>query len=408
MIAPSPFAVDFPDMPPIGGIRLAATSTGMKYKNRDDLMMVEFTQGTQVAGVFTKNAMCGIPVDWCRQILPKHKARALVVNAGIANVTTGEAGKTAVKETVMGVSKLLGCEEDEVYVSSTGIIGANINTDLLIKALPALKENLSPNNWERAANAINTTDTFTKGISLKADIFGVEVILNGFIKGSGMIQPNMATMLGYVFTDAKIPASVLQDMLCEETEKSYNAITVDSDTSTSDTVLAFATGEKEHHEILSKDDPVLADFREKFSQINRELAQLVVKDGEGISKFITVNIKGAESDKAARTIALCVANSPLVKCAIAGEDANWGRIAMAIGKSGEKIERDQTSIWIGDSLIAVNGTLNKDYVEEATSVYMKNSYIDISANVGVGAGQATVWTTDLTHKYIDINVDYRS
>jgi glutamate N-acetyltransferase/amino-acid N-acetyltransferase len=404
----SPFAIPFPNMPDVAGVTLSAGHTGMKYKGRDDVMLAEFAEGTVVAGVLTKNSMCGIPIDWCREILPKHSARALIVNSGIANVATGAAGRDALEKTSKAVAELIGCEEHQVYISSTGVIGEPMGTDMLLNTLPRLKANLGASNWAPAAAAINTTDTFTKGISMTADIFGVEVVLNGFIKGSGMIQPNMATMLGYVFTDAKIPAYVLQAMLSEDTEISYNCMTVDSDTSTSDTILAFATGKKDHHAIASKDDPVFTDFRQKFRQMHLELAQLVAKDGEGVSKFITVKIDGAEHDAAAKTIALSIANSPLVKTAVAGGDPNWGRIAMAIGKTAETVNRDATEIWIGDTLIAKDGGLHESYIEAEAAEYMKGDYVTIRADVGVSNGSATVWTTDLTHGYIDINVDYRS
>ena len=404
----SPFATELPKMPKVEGVKLATAHSGMKYKNRDDLTLVELAEGTTVGGVFTKNTMCGAPINWGREILGGGKARALVVNAGIANVFTGKEGQAAVRKTAEEVAKALSCDANEVFVASTGVIGEQVDNDKIINKLPELKENLKADSWGHAARAIMTTDTFAKGLTKKAFIGGTEVTINGIIKGSGMINPDMATMLGYIFTDAKIPAKILQEMMNEDTIISYNCMTVDSDTSTSDMVLAFATGKKEHWEVTSKDAPEFVDFREKFREMNIELAKLVAKDGEGITKFITVNVKGAESDEAARKIGLSIGNSPLVKCAVAGEDPNWGRIIMAIGKSGEKANRDKTSVFVGEHKIAENGTIFPEYKEEVAAKYMKNKEIDINVDVGVGTGEGTIWTMDLTYDYIRINVDYRS
>ncbi len=408
----SPFASDFPDMPPVPGVRLAAGASGMRYKKRNDVMLVELAEGTQVAGVFTKNAMTGAPVDWCKSILKAKgsggSGRGLIVNAGISNVFTGAAGLALAKDTASAVAHLLHCAPEEIYVSSTGIIGELPDKEKIITLLPTLRHKLSETAWSQAARAINTTDTFTKGITRTAMIGNTKVTLNGFIKGSGMIEPNMATMLGYVFTDAKIPAPVLQELLKADVEVSYNCMTVDSDTSTSDTILVFATGQAQHWEVTAADAPELADFRDKLREIHVELAKLVAMDGEGISKFITVKVRGAKSFASARVIAKSIANSPLVKTAIAGEDANWGRIAMAIGKSGEKVNPGKTSIRFGTHLIAKDGCKNPDYKEEQGAAYLKGKRIDITADVGVGTGEATVWTCDLTHEYIAINADYRS
>lgn len=404
----SPFAVEFPKMPPVAGVRIAAASTGMRYQKRNDVMLVELAEGTTVAGVFTKNAMTGAPVDWCRSIVKRGTARALIVNAGISNVFTGAAGQQVVKDTAAAVAQIFHCDAQDVYVSSTGIIGQLPDKDKLLASLPTLHHKLKETAWAEGARAILTTDTFAKGITRKATIGGAEVTLNGFIKGSGMIEPNMATMLGYVFTDAKIPANVLQELLSADTEVSYNSMTVDSDTSTSDTILVFATGKADHWAITKADAPELQDFREKLREIHIELAKLVAFDGEGISKFITVKVRGAKDDVSARAIAKSIANSPLVKTAVAGEDANWGRVAMAIGKSGQKVNRDKTSIWFGPHLIAKDGTLNPDYKEAQGASHLQGKHIDIAADVGVGSGEATVWTCDLTHEYISINADYRS
>jgi len=406
----SPFLVPFPDMPQIDGVKISTVETGMRYKNRDDLMLMEFCEGTNVAGVFTKNKMPGEPIKWCKKILPNGIARALIVNAGVANVFTGSDGYNDVEKTARAVAETLGCDEEEVYVSSTGVIGEPLETEKIIENINDLKNSLSSSSdmWSKAAKAILTTDTFHKGITRTAYIGAEQVTINGFIKGSGMIEPDMATMLGYIVTDANIPAEIMQKWLNEDVEISYNSMTVDSDTSTSDTVLFFATGKKEHWDVTGINDPAWFDFKEKLKEINIEMAKMVARDGEGITKFITIDISGAESNNAARKIGKSIANSPLVKCAVAGEDPNWGRITMAIGKSGEKIDQKLTQIWIGDNLIAENSHVHPNYDEEQTAQYMKNSEISIKVDVGIGTGQATVWTMDLTYEYIRINVDYRS
>lgn len=404
----SPFAKPFPIMPNIAGVKLSAYAAELRYKNRDDMVLAVFDKGTSVAGVFTKNSMPGVPVDWCRRILPKGAARALVINAGISNVFTGKKGKRTVEVTAKTTAKLLSCKPEEVFISSTGVIGQPIPDKKLVAALPILHKYLTPGAWERSARAILTTDTFVKGITRKVKIGSTTVTINGFAKGSGMIAPDMATMLAFIFTDAKIPAKLLQKLLSEEVRGSFNSITVDSDTSTSDTVLAFATGQAKHAAIISAADVKLDGFKKAFREVMIGLAQMVVMDGEGITKLVKITVKGGSTAASARTIALAIANSPLVKTAIAGSDANWGRIVAAIGKSGEKASRDKTSIWIGKALIAKNGELNPSYAETPTAAYMKGSEIDITADVGVGKATATVWTCDLTHRYIDINVGYRS
>jgi len=352
--------------------------------------------------------MCGAPVDWCKAIIGKGTARALIVNAGIANVFNGKKGWETCERTAIATAQILGCKKEEVFVASTGVIGEIVPEDKIIAKLPALKKKLSPESWQYAARAFMTTDTFPKGISRKAFIGGTEITINGIIKGSGMIQPNMATMLGYIFTDAKIPAVILQELLKKDVEHTYNCMTVDSDTSTSDNILVFATGKKEHWEIKKANAPELQDFREKLREVHTEMAKLVAKDGEGITRFITINIKGAENFTAARNIAKSIANSPLFKTAIAASDANWGRVVAAIGKSGEKTARDKTSIWIGDILVAQNGAKHPDYAEAKATEYLKGREVSVTADVGVGKGEATVWTMDLTAEYIRINADYRS
>lgn len=406
-LAISPFAPQhFPALPAISGVLLGAGHSGLRYKNRDDVLLAQFAPGTVAAGVFTRSSMPGVPVAWCQKILPKHAARALVVNAGFSNVFTGKRGEQIVGNTVKTASHLLQCKPHEVWVASTGIIGVPFDDTKLTGLLPKIK--LRPDSWEAAAKAILTTDTFPKAATRHFKLGGKNVTLNGFIKGSGMIAPNMATMLGFLFTDADIAPKVLQALLAEFTDQSFNCITVDSDTSTSDTILLFATKKAGNKPITNLKDPALKPFREALRDIMTELAQAVVKDGEGISKFITITIKGAATAASARKMALSVANSPLVKTAIAGEDPNWGRIVAAIGKSAEKANRDKLSIWIGPARVAHKGLIDPKYKEPPTAQYMKGREISITADVGVGKASATVWTCDLTHAYIDINADYRS
>lgn len=400
----SPFATKFPNIPAIDGVEIFSCCSGMRYK-KDDIFFAKFSEGTKVAGLLTLNSMPGEPIIWCKKILPNGVARALVVNSGYSNVFTGDVGKATIEKTVKKAIEMVGCKAEEVYISSTGIIGQPIKDEFLIEAL---NSKLKPANYEQATVAINTTDTFNKGVYIESQIAGKKVKLAGIIKGSGMIAPNMATMLGFLFTDAAISAKVLNELMQEIKDKTYNAITVDSDTSTSDTVLVFATGKAGNKEITDINDKDFADFRAKFLAANLELAQMVVKDGEGASKFITVSVEGAKSDDSAKIIALAIANSPLVKTAMAGSDPNWGRIAGAIGKSGEAADISKTSIWLGDIQVAENGALSKKYDEQKAQAYMKGAEIKIKTNVGVGQGKATVYTIDLTHEYISINADYRS
>lgn len=405
----SPLAPEqFPDLKPVRGVSFATANSGMKYQGRDDLMLAILADETTVAGVFTKNSMPGAPVDWGKKILPRGTARALVVNAGIANVFTGAAGEKTVLETARVTANLLRCDAEEVYIASTGVIGEPVPTDNITDALPGLTQQASERNGEAAARAILTTDTFAKGASESCFIGETEVNITGFAKGSGMIAPDMATMLCFIFTDAALPASVLQQMLSRCNEKSFNCVTVDSDTSTSDTVLLFASGQAENAPPVSIDDPNLTDFQCALQKLMADLAQQVARDGEGASKFITVKVGGAENDHAAKTIALAIANSPLVKTAIAGEDANWGRIIMAVGKSGEKADRDRMSLRVGNILIAEKGMVHPDYRESQLQSHMQGRDIDIDVDVAVGKGRAFAWTCDLTHGYIEINADYRS
>ncbi|MEQ8321022.1 MAG: bifunctional glutamate N-acetyltransferase/amino-acid acetyltransferase ArgJ [Rhodospirillales bacterium] len=409
MIARSPLApASFPDLPAIDGVEIAAAETGLKYKGRPDLLVMKFADGTQVAGVFTRSLCPSAPVDWCRQHLAGGEARGVVVNAGNANAFTGKAGAEACEAVVAATADTLTCRPSRVFAASTGVIGVVLPTDKLTPHIQAMAEDMSPDRWADAAQAILTTDTFPKGATRRVDIGGTTVRINGIAKGSGMIAPDMATMLSFICTDAVIPSDVLQICLSAATEKSFNCSTVDSDTSTSDTVLAFATGAAGNTPVADADDPALARFRVALDDLCIDLAKQVVRDGEGASKFITVNVSGAESDTAAKRIALSIANSPLVKTAIAGEDANWGRVVMAVGKAGEKAERDKLAISMGGIVIAKDGAAVADYDEAPVAAHMKGQEVDIDVDLAIGTGSATVWTCDLTHGYISINADYRS
>lgn len=404
MTVRSPLAPEsFPDLPPIDGVRTASLAAGIRYSGRTDLLVAELAPGTTVAGVFTKSLCPSAPVDWSRDVLANGTARVLVVNSGNANAFTGSAGVDSVNRTADAAAQLFGCERSDVYLASTGVIGEPLADGKIADALPKAKAALSSGNWTGAAEAIMTTDTFPKGATAKAKIGDVEVSISGIAKGSGMIAPDMATMLGFLFTDAAIPAPALQPLLSEAADQSFNCVTVDSDTSTSDTVLLFATGKAGNDRNAD-----LSDFKRALNDVCVNLAQQLAKDGEGAEKFVTITISGADSQMAARTIALAVANSPLVKTAIAGEDANWGRVVMAIGKAGQKADRDKIAISIGGVEVAKNGQVVAGYDETPVAEHMKGRDIVIEADVGVGNKNATVWTCDLTHRYIDINADYRT
>ena len=405
----SPFApAAFPDLAAVPGVRLAAGAARVRYED-SDVMLAELAPGTAVAGVFTRSKTAAAPVDWCRNILGNGTARALVVNSGNANAFTGYAGARAVAAVTASAARIAGCRANEVYVGSTGVIGKPLPAERITALIPGLHKELAEDAWEAAADAIRTTDTFAKGASRAYSIGGERFVLNGIAKGSGMIAPDMATMLAYLFTDAAIPAEALQTLLIKANETSFNAITVDSDTSTSDTVLLFATGQgAAHAAVRSGGDPLLRDFRRALGEVMTDLAHQIVRDGEGASKFITVRVSGAQSKRAARVIAMAIGNSPLVKTAIAGEDPNWGRIVMAVGKAGEKANRDALSILFGDILVAENGYAAPGYAEDDAAHYMKRPEIEISVDVGVGAGRFTIWTCDLTAGYISINADYRT
>ncbi|PHR92872.1 MAG: bifunctional ornithine acetyltransferase/N-acetylglutamate synthase [Robiginitomaculum sp.] len=416
----SPLAPEhFPDMPEIAGIEMWVAETGAKYKNRPDVLLVKFAPTSVVAGVFTKSRAPGAPIDWSKKVLARQSleeqgldeheaAGGLLVNAGNANVFTGRQGHEDVESMARFAAVPLGCEAGNVFICSTGVIGEPLDLGPLKKALSANTFLNTRAGWEQAARAISTTDTYAKGAHTSAEIDGVRVRICGIVKGSGMIAPDMATMLGFIFTDANIAQDVLQELLTEFTHTSFNAITVDSDSSTSDTVLLTATRMASHPEITQSDDPCLAGFKIALHSLMLDLAHQVVKDGEGAQKFIEIHVCGAMSRADAKTIGLSIANSPLVKTAIAGEDANWGRIIMAVGKSGVPAHRDELSVSFGEHLLAQNGQRAPGYDEAVVSAYMRAQNLRIHVDIGLGNGEFTVWTCDLTHGYIDINADYRS
>jgi glutamate N-acetyltransferase / amino-acid N-acetyltransferase len=409
-LAPSPLAPkSLPNMPPLSGVRLASGQAAIKYLDRTDLTLVVMAPGATVAGAFTTSKTASAPVEWCRANLSGGSGRVLVVNSGNANAFTGQQGRDAVRATAESAAALAGCRPSEVFIASTGVIGEPLPVNRLTKALPQVFENASAAGWKDAAQAIMTTDTFPKAASATARIDNAQVRINGIAKGSGMIQPDLATMLAFIFTDAKLPADVLQQLLNGGLRTSFNAITVDSDTSTSDTVLLFASGKGAAHAPVTKvTDRRLDDFREKLQAVMTELAVQVVRDGEGATKLIQITVNGAETPKAARTIAMAIGNSPLVKTAIAGGDANWGRVVMAVGKAGEAADRDRLSIRFGGKPVATMGQRDATYNEREMASYMKSQKIDIEVDVGIGNGSAKIWTCDLTHGYISINGDYRS
>jgi glutamate N-acetyltransferase / amino-acid N-acetyltransferase len=407
MSTSSPLALPFPNIPAIPGITPRIARARYKEWDRCDLTFITMDEGTSVAGVLTKSACTSSEVDWCREHLVQGKARALVVSAGNANAFTGYRGRQAVEAVTAKVAAHLGCPLAQVFVSSTGVIGVPLPIDKAEAGLEAAFA-VQPCSWEEAAATLMTTDTFAKGAVATAIVGGQTVTLAGIIKGSGMIAPDMATMLGYIFTDAAVAPGFLQEMLTAATQKTFNCITVDSDTSTSDTVLAFATGKASHAPLTSFDDAGADAFQAALSDLCRQLAHLVVRDGEGATKFITVAVTGATSDSSAHKVAMSIANSPLVKTAIAGGDANWGRVVMAVGKAGEPADRDKLSISFGETLVAKDGLVVPDYDEAPVTAHINGDMVDIGVDLGLGDGRATVWTCDLTHGYISINADYRS
>ncbi len=403
----SPLARPFPQLPEIAGVVLRVACARYKNWDRCDLTLALLTEGTSIAGVFTKSACASSEVELGRQQVKTGRARALIVNAGNSNAFTGYRGREAVEQIMDQVADHIGCPRAEVFVSSTGVIGVPLPKDKARAGVHAALH-ASPCGWEDAANTIGTTDTFAKGAGASAMIGSTRVELAGIIKGSGMIAPDMATMLGYVFTDANVAHAFLQGALERANAVTFSCITVDGDTSTSDTVLVFATGKAGNARIESWDSPGADAFAAALAGVCRDLAQAVVRDGEGAAKFITIRVSGAVSDASARRIGLTIANSPLVKTAIAGEDANWGRVVMAVGKAGEPADRDKLSIAFGGVWAARSGLPVDDYDETPVAVHLKGAEIDIAVDLGLGDGHATVWTCDLTHGYIAINADYRS
>lgn len=403
----SPLASPFPDLPAIPGATPHVVRAGYKDWGRCDLTYVTLDEGTSVAGVFTKNVCCSSEVEIGRANVAAGRARALVVNAGNSNAFTGYRGREAVEQIMAQVADHLGCAKEEVFVSSTGVIGVPLPKDKAREGVAAALA-AGPCTWEEAAQTISTTDTFAKGAFATAMVGDVKVSISAIIKGSGMIAPDMATMLGYLFTDAAVEPGFLQECLSAANLATFSCITVDSDTSTSDTVLAFATGTAGNAPLGGWDSPGADAFAAAVHDVCRQLAHLVVRDGEGASKFIAVGVTGAVSDESARRVGLAIANSPLVKTAIAGEDANWGRVVMAVGKAGEPADRDRLSIGFGGTWAAREGLPLADYDEAPVAKHLQGQDISIEVDLGLGEGRATVWTCDLTHGYISINADYRS
>jgi len=400
-----------PQLPKIEGVRMATRAAGIKYQGRTDLLFVVFDRPAEVAGVLTRSLCPSAPVDHCRAALLKGKARGLVINSGNANAFTGRNGQQTTQQVAQMAAQLLVCEQEEIYLASTGVIGEPLPAAKVTTHLAGMIETAQADAWHDAARAMMTTDTFAKLATRQIDFGDVTITLNGIAKGSGMIAPDMATLLAFVVTDAPIAAPLLQKALAQTVGKTFNAISVDSDTSTSDTLLLFATGHaaiKDKTLLSDEGDERFSAFLAVLEDLLLDLALQIVCDGEGATKLIEVQVKGALSGESAKKIALSIVNSPLVKTAIAGEDANWGRIVMAVGKAGEAANRDRLSIWFGDIEVATAGERNPDYSENATSLYMKNSKITITVDVGVGQGEAKVWGCDLTKEYVAINGDYRS
>jgi glutamate N-acetyltransferase/amino-acid N-acetyltransferase len=408
----SPLAPNkYPKIPAIEGVRIATAEAGIKYKNRTDLLAMVFDEGTTVAGVFTRSKCPSAPVDFCRENLAGGKARMLVVNSGNANAFTGKKGRETTAMTGKAAAEAAGCQPGDVFLASTGVIGEPLDAGRFSHLLAGMVGEAKPDLWTEAAKAIMTTDTYPKVATATVKLGDAEVTINGVAKGAGMIAPDMATMLSFVATDAPLSAAVLQSLLSKGVGATFNAVTVDSDTSTSDTLMLFATGAAVRRGaplITDPKDARLAQFRRALNRLLKNLALQVVRDGEGARKQVEVTVTGAKSSRSAKRVALSIANSPLVKTAVAGEDANWGRVVMAVGKSGEPADRDRLSIWFGDNRLAVEGERDPDYSEAATSAYMKRDEIAIRADLGIGRGKATVWTCDLTKEYVAINGDYRS
>ncbi|WBH16612.1 bifunctional glutamate N-acetyltransferase/amino-acid acetyltransferase ArgJ [Sphingomonas radiodurans] len=405
--AVSPLALPFPHLPQIDGVTPRVARAQYKLWDRCDLTFITLDPGTTVAGVLTQSKCPSPEVEWCRKALVLGEARALVVNAGNSNAFTGNRGRAAVEAIAARAAQHLGCQPSDVFVASTGVIGVPLPIDKAEGGLDAAFT-AAPCDWHSVAEAIGTTDTYSKGAITTAIIDGRTVTLAGVIKGSGMIAPDMATMLGFIFTDAAVAAPFLQAALTAANAPSFSCITVDGDTSTSDTVLAFATGKAGNAPLTDEDSPGADAFQAALADLCRQLALLVVRDGEGASKLIEITVEGADSDRSAHRIAMSIANSPLVKTAIAGEDANWGRVVMAVGKAGEPADRDKLAIRFGTTQVAREGLAVEGYDEAPVTAHLKGNEIEIGVDLALGDGHATVWTCDLTHGYISINADYRS
>ena len=410
--AVSPLAPkNVPDMPVIAGVKLATAAAGIKYRDRTDVLLAVLAPGTTAAGVFTKSKCPSAPVEWCRDRLKGAKPRALVVNSGNANAFTGKSGRMACKFTAEIAARAIGCKPKDVFLASTGVIGEPLNAQAFDGVMEGLVAAARPDFWHEAAKAIMTTDTFPKVATARAKLGEATVTINGFAKGAGMIAPDMATMLSYVFTDAPISQRVLQTLLSEGVADTFNAVTIDGDTSTSDTLMAFATGAAKElgaPSIARASDPRLKGFRAAFNAVLANLAEQVARDGEGARKLVEISVEGAKSKDSARRIAMSIANSPLVKTAIAGEDANWGRVVMAVGKAGEPADRDRLSIWFNGIRVAHKGARDPDYDEGVVSEAMKRDTIALKVALGLGKGKDRVLTCDLTKEYVAINGDYRS
>jgi len=404
----SPLALPFPDLAPIAGVRIGTASVAYKNWTRDCVTLVELAPGTVVAGVTTQSKCPSPEVELCRAKLPGGRARGLIVNAGNSNAFTGMAGRAAAQAQAAKLAEVLGCDAAHVFSASTGVIGVPLPVDLALEGVSKAHAALGQADFLAATKAIGTTDTFPKAATSSAIVGGRRVTLNGIVKGSGMIAPDMATMLGFIFCDAAITAELWQAMLSAAVGPTFNSITVDSDTSTSDTVLAFATGGAGHAVLTSMDDPGADALAAALADLCRQLAILVVRDGEGAQKLIEVTVTGAVDDASAKRVAMSIANSPLLKTAIAGGDANWGRVVMAVGKAGEPAERDLLSIRFGDTLVASRGAVVPGYDEAPVAAHLAGQEIRIGVDLGLGSGRARVWTCDLTHGYISINADYRS
>src|SRR6186713_675929 len=408
--AVSPLApANVPDMPAVSGVRLATAEAGIRYAGRTDVLLALFDPGTTAAGVFTRSKCPSAPVEWCRAHLKKSKTRVLVVNSGNANAFTGKTGRDACKFTAQIAARAAGCKPGDVFLASTGVIGEPLKAQAFDGVMGGLVARAQPGEFLAAARAIMTTDTFPKVATATAKIGKARVAINGIAKGAGMIAPDMATMLSFIFTDAAISAPALQTLLKDGVADTFNAVTIDGDTSTSDTLMIFATGKAiGAPRIARSTDPRLKEFKKALHSVLASLSEQVARDGEGARKLVEIVVEGAVSKVSARRIAMSIANSPLVKTAIAGEDANWGRVVMAVGKAGEPADRDKLSVAVGGTWMAREGGVIPGYDEAPVVAHMKGRDVQITVDIGLGRGKARVWTCDLTKEYVAINGDYRS